>query len=80
MVFENVTITMVEGFDMSTDGYGGLIGISGGGVGQNYFQLQARGVAASMPLNISVVVYTESLDGGADFRFGRYVPGVKLLH
>lgn len=72
--------TFIEGFDMTDNGSGGVVSVTGGGAGHNFFELTVRSVGIGMPLNVTFVAYREDpINGGQNFRFGHYRPGIQLL-
>lgn len=72
--------TFIEGFDMTDNGSGGVVSVTDGGVGHNFFELTARSVGVGVPLNVTFVAYYEDpINGGQNFRFGHYRPGIQLL-
>lgn len=78
----NQTYTFVEVFDMSPDGRsGGLIQFVSGGVGYSEFRISIFPVSPAHPIRIVVVAYAlDAINGGNNFRIGRFVPNLHLLH
>lgn len=77
----NQTFTFVEVFDTSADGQsGGLVRFNSGGVGFSEFNITVIPVSPDSSISVYVVAYSlDIINGGNNFRVGRFLPWFDLL-